>query len=278
MMLLLLHGSNSVQAEEDAFEITFEKDTLSSNSSRSKINVVVFYGTITKANWSSVTGISLEASAPENWSAIAVPSWMSFIDELTHSFQMEVHVPQRVHVDLYTMNLTLTIRNNGTIWKEHDVCHVWVNQYYGVELVSIYNLHHVVKEDTIKGIINISNIGNGPDLIKISVLDNEGLVINENLPVEISVPEFTTITVPYKIKIDFLDRRTGWYNISINITSMGSMENGSALVYNDEAGVPIFIRNVPSTSEFYIVVILGTSSLFIIAILFVLINKYRHKE
>lgn len=277
-LVLLLIGVTSVQAEEDAFEITFDEEVLTSNSSRSKLNEVIFYGNITKANWSSATSASLWASSPENWSAIPIPSWMSFRDEMTQSFMIQVIVPQRLLVDIYDINLTLSIRDNETRWIENGVCHVWVHQYYGIDLGTGNNVFYIEKQDTIEGIINITNIGNGLDVIEISVLDTEGIVVKDDLPEEISIPEFSTVAVPYRIKIDFQDRAIGWYYISINITSKGSRDNGSAFVYTDEVGVPLHIRNMPSVSTFYLSLILGTSCIFVLAVLIFLINKNKQKK
>jgi hypothetical protein len=132
----------------------------------------------------------------------------------------------------------------------------------------------VPRTGSIEGVINITNLGNGRDTFIISIGDDEGIVKDINLTEEVTIWVLYAL-VPFRIEVDFGDKETGVYSISINVTSKGSLENETSPISSHEANIQV--RNVPSDPSIAWVLALGTASFFIIAIVFILINKYKLK-
>jgi hypothetical protein len=251
MCVIILLGlvSDNVRADESDLEISFNDRSKSSNSSTHRINQVTFTGYVRISNNSTISSVHVLNSLPNGWTITCNKSvFLSQVD-LNHSFSIGVYVPSRSVTGLHTINVTFIIRGESFIQHKYYDLFVWVNQYYGLEIMPIGNSFIVTNRGTFEGALKITNRGNGEDSFRIKMYDDYGLIMEEDLPESITIPQNTSVIIPYNMRIIFQNSSQEWYEIVIDIRSIGKEQNQSAIFSTTQSYTIILLKQSPSTHD-----------------------------
>ena len=204
--------------------VSFPMDTIVARITNTMSGQVEFIGNVTVGNVAGTDQrVTVEMDATCEWPVVVSPSTMVFVVNGSQEFHLTVVVPMRTHVGSSDAVVTARAVDDARIVTGSARCTVVVEQYYGLEAGAFPPVVHVGGSPaTVRGVVNVQNLGNGNDTFLIEVLDPPGELTGFDLEPTGVADMGEWAEALYNLTLEFGTRLRGWsLLIMFRITSLG---------------------------------------------------------